>query len=510
MAKVIGIDLGTTMSAMAYVDEIGRPVMIPNAEGQNITPSVVKFGKNDQVVIGQTAKNAAVAQPKNVVQFIKRYMSNPDYLTKPDDNGTEHRPEEISALILKNLKQDAEKALGEVVTKAVITVPAYFGDLERQRTKQAGKIAGFEVLDIINEPTAAAIAYGIKQAQENMTILVYDLGGGTFDVTVLRVVGGGELKVLATEGNKSLGGTDFDEAICKFFAEQFKAAHQIDPLENLRTYQDFRNKAEVAKIGLSKDVEIDIDLTAGGEVLDIKLTREQVENLITPDIDQTQVLTEKVLEAAALKWGNVDKVLLVGGSTRIPLVQKMVKSLTGKEPETGINPDEVVAMGAAIYAAGLGGIAVRGAGGKAIAALKVRNVTAHSLGIIAKNDASEDINSKLIQKNSEIPAEGQGIFTTFEDNQTEARIQIVQGEDENPEYCTKVGDAGVLKGIPPKPKGTAKIQVRLGYDKSGMVRLHAKELESGVELVANIENHALLSEEEMRKVTAKVAGLRVT
>lgn len=465
--------------------------------------------RGEDRVVGRKAKNSAVANPKNVVQFIKRRMSEPDYVFK-DESGKIHRPEEISALILKKLKQDAEEALGEAVTKAVITVPAYFGDLERQRTKQAGEIAGFEVLDIINEPTAAAIAYGSKQAQENITILVYDLGGGTFDVTVMQVVGGGELKVLLTEGNAFLGGKDLDEAICRCFAEKFEETHQINPLNNLKTYQEFLKTAEEVKIDLSADIQTEVNLTAEGKPLDIKLTRDQVEKLIAPYIDKTQDLTEKVLENVAQKRVKIDQVLLVGGSTRIPLVQKVVKSLTGKESKKGINPDEVVAIGAAIYAAGLDGITMRDAGGKALPALKVRNVTAHSLGIVTKNDALEDINSKLIQKNSEIPAEGEGIFTTIKDNQTEVEIQIIQGEDENPEYCTKVGDAGVLQGIPPKPKGIPKIQVRLGYDKSGMVHLYAKELESGAELVATIENHALLSEEEMKKVTAKVEGLRVT
>ncbi len=508
MAKVIGIDLGTTMSAMAYIDEVGRPAIVRNAEGQNLTPSAIEIRGNERVV-GRKAKNAAVARPKNVVQFIKRQMSNPDYVFT-DESGEKHRPEELSALILKKLKQDAYKALGEEVKQAVITVPAYFGDLERQRTKQAGEIAGFEVLDIINEPTAAAIAYGIKQAQDGMTILVYDLGGGTFDVTLMQV-NASELRVLTSDGNKLLGGYDFDEAICKFFAEQFRKKHHLNPLENLQTYQKFLNEAEIAKINLSADVETDVNLTADGKVLDIKLTREEFEHEIVHFIDQTQFLTERVLSDAGLNWGQVDKVLLVGGSTRIPLVQNRVKQLTGKEPELGINPDEVVALGAAVYAASLGGVPVRGAGGKAIATVKVRNVTAHSIGIIAKDvETDEDINSKLILKNKEIPAEGEGFFTTVEDNQTEVKIQIIQGEDDNPQYCTNVGDAGLLKGIPAKPKGVPRIKVWLSYDKSGIVHLRAKELESGSELVADIENHALLSGNEMKKVTKKVEELRVT
>lgn len=507
MAKVIGIDLGTTMSAMAYVNDVGKPEIIPNSEGERLTPSAVRIRGGERIV-GRKAKNSAVADPENVFRFIKRYMSDPKHVFK-DEKGQQHRPEDFSALILKKLKQDAEKALGEEVKQAVITVPAYFQDLARQRTKQAGEIAGFEVLDIINEPTAAAIAYGLKQTQENLTILVYDLGGGTFDVTLMRVEGLGELTVLSSDGDPLLGGKDFDEAICSFFAEQFQAKHQVNPLESRQTYQDFLLKAESAKIDLSGDVEAQVNLTAEGKMLNLDLTLKHLEELISPWILKTQGLTEDVLSDAKLDWGKVDKVLLVGGSTRIPLSQKMLKELTGKEPEIGINPDEVVALGAAVYAAGLREIPVRGAGGKAIATLKIRNVTAHSLGIITTNDQRKEINSKLILKNTQIPAEGDDIFTTVEDNQTEVRIQIIQGEDENPEYCTKVGDAAVLKGIPPQPKGKPEIKVWLSYDQSGIVHLRAEDLGSGSKLSTEIENKALLSGEELKKATAELAALRV-
>jgi molecular chaperone DnaK len=508
MAKAIGIDLGTTMSAMAYVNDVGKPEIIPNSEGERLTPSAIRIRGGERVV-GRKAKNSAVADPENVFRFIKRYMSDPKHIFQ-DESGQQYRPEELSALILKKLKQNAEKALGEEVKQAVITVPAYFGDLERQRTKQAGEIAGFEVLDIINEPTAAAIAYGLKQTQDNLTILVYDLGGGTFDVTIMRVEGEGELTVLSSDGDKYLGGKDFDEAICKFFAEQFQAKHQVDPLaESLQTYQDFMLKAEAAKIDLSGDVETPVNLTAQGKTHNLDFTLEDFEKLISSGIAKTQGLTEDVLSDAKLDWGKVDRVLLVGGSTRIPLAQKMLKELTGKEPEMGINPDEVVAVGAAIYAAGLGGIPVRGAGGKALPSLKIRNVTAHSLGIITENEQGKEINSKLILKNTQIPAEEEGIFTTIKDNQTEVRLQIIQGEDENPEYCTKVGDAAVLKGIPPQPKGKPQIKVWLSYDPSGIIHLRAEDLGSSSQISAEIENKALLSGEELKRATAEVAALRV-
>jgi molecular chaperone DnaK len=507
MLKPIGIDLGTTMSAMAIVNDLGQPQMIRNNKGQTLTPSAILI-RGEERVVGEPARNSAVARPQNVVMFIKREMDNPDYVFTDDDGG-KHTPEELSALILRKLKQDAEVSLGTEVKQAVITVPAYFGDLERKRTRQAGEIAGLKVIDIINEPTAAAIAYGLSSGRKDATILVYDLGGGTFDVTIMAVEGG-DLRVLTSNGHRHLGGTDFDDALAHYFAEKFEAAHGLKPLDDLRFYQDFRDRAEKAKIDLSDAEETFVNLSAGGKFLDLELQRSEFEQLITHYIDQTQFLTEQALNDAGLAWNQVDKVLLVGGSTRMPKVQRMVRELTGKEPETGNNPDEVVAIGAAIYAANERGITVRDATGKVQPPAQFSNVTAHSLGIVVHDMNTGTLrNSKLILKDAAIPAEGRGIYSTYEDNQTSVNIAIVQGEDDDPEACDKVGDAGVLTGIPPQPRGVPQIEVTLAYDKSGIVHLHAQDKGSGKELRARIEYTALMSRAAVQHAMARMEELEV-
>jgi molecular chaperone DnaK len=348
MGKAIGIDLGTTVSAMAIVDaNLGRPVMIPNLEGTPLTPSAVMI-RGEERVVGLRAKRSAVARPDNVFQFIKRRMCDPDFVFTDADEQT-HRPEELSALILKKLKQDAERALGTEVTEAVITVPAYFADLERNRTRQAGVIAGFDVLDIINEPTAAAIAYGVGKGEPNKTILVFDLGGGTFDVTIMKVVGRDELQVLTSGGDRFLGGADFDRELSNYFVQKFEATHGVDLKKsgNSQIDQEFLEKAEQAKIDLSADTEVYVTLSAVGKVLDLTLTRDEFEGIIRHHLDLTRDLTKEALKAAGLDWRDIDKVLLVGGSTRIPMVRAMMQELTKQMPEVGINPDEVVALGAA-------------------------------------------------------------------------------------------------------------------------------------------------------------------
>ena len=509
MSKPIGIDLGTTMSVMAIVDKAGRPQIIPNADGKTLTPSAILI-RGSERIIGDKARRSAVARPNNVAQFVKRRMNEPDY-TFIDSDGHKHRPEELSALILKKLKQDAEQALGEPVTQAVITVPAYFGDLERNRTKQAGEIAGLEVLDIINEPTAAAIAYGINKGSQNKTILVYDLGGGTFDVTILQVIGKNEYKVLASAGNKYLGGVDFDEAICEHIAKQFKQAHNVDPMDNARSYQDLRNLAEEAKHELSTDTEAEIYFSTEGHTIDTDINRAQFQDLIEHLIDQTFYLTKQALQEANVASEDVDEVVLVGGSTRIPLVQQTIKKLTNKEPAIGFNPDEVVAMGAAIYAASLTGDMVTDKDLRPVGQIKVRDVTAYSLGVLAYDHNDQLRNFIIVPKNSEVPVEitNPNPFSTREDNQTRVDLQIVQGESEDPEECTTVGNSASLTGIPPRPKGAPRIQVTLGYDKSGIVRLHAKELDSGQEVEAKIEYGALLSQAQLEQTAQKISGLKV-
>ncbi len=510
MGKIIGIDLGTTMSAMAVVDEMGRPVMVPNHEGKTLTPSAVLI-RGEERVVGDTAKRAAVARPQNVFQFIKRRLCDPGFVFI-DENEQEHRPEELSALILKKLKQDAEQSLGTEVTEAVITVPAYFADLERNRTRQAGEIAGLKVLDIINEPTAAAIAYGLGKAEANKIILVYDLGGGTFDVTIIKVVGPEELQVLTSGGDRFLGGADFDADLSDYYVQQFERKHSVDlkKIGDLKTDQDFRNKAELAKIDLSADTQVDVSLSAAGKVLDLTLKRTEFETLIKHRIENTRGLTEEALQAAKLDWPHIDKVLLVGGSTRIPMVREMIMQLTGQAPETGINPDEVVAMGAAVHAANRSGITVHDAKGQKLKKVRVRNVTAHALGIIVRDDKMRDVNSRIIEKDAEIPVEStKAGYTTVEDNQAAVRLEVIQGENEDPAECIKVGEA-VLEGIPAMPKGKPKIDVTLGYNESGLVQLHAKELTSGREIRAELKCPGLMSEADVQQSAERVGRLKVT
>ena len=501
MAKAVGIDLGTTNSAIAVVDELGRPILIPNKEGNTITPSAVLF-RGNQRVVGAKAKNAAVAQPENVALLIKREMDNPDF-TFTDASGNTFRPEELSAFILKKLKQDAEEALGEEITQAVITVPYYFGDLERQRTKRAGEIAGLEVLDIINEPTAAAIAHGINNKDSGIKTLVYDLGGGTFDITIMHVKGHNNLEVVTSNGDRALGGADFDTALSDYFFEQFEKEHNIDPYgdDPLRVRQDFLNRAELAKIDLSADTETDVYLSAAGKPHNIHLTRDLFENLIRHLVDQTEDLTIQALKDANLTKADIDKVLLVGGSTRIPAVRNRIKKLVGKEPETGFNPDEVVAMGAAIYAAKLTGKTVVSKTGQKVPAISFENVTAHSLGILIQDTETEElINSILIPKDSKIPAEGTKMYSTVSDNQSTVFLQILEGESTNPKHCTAVGDQAILTELPLLPKGLPQIMVTLSYDQSGIVHLKAKEMGSGRSLHTEIfYNSAIMTDREVQE-----------
>jgi molecular chaperone DnaK len=508
---VLGIDLGTTMSCMAVIDRATkRPRVLYNREGRNITPSVVLY-KGDEVIVGERAKRSAKVYEQDVALCVKRHMCEPDWIFI-DSNSKEHRPEEISALILKKLKEDAESALGEPIKKAVITVPAYFQDMERNRTKHAGELAGLQVLTIINEPTAAAIAYGLDTTRtDKIKVLVYDLGGGTFDVTVMEVVDS-TFNVLASGGDRFLGGMDFDETVVKFFQEQFQEKFRVDPLKDLKTYQDFLDRAEQAKVDLSTDTEVTVGLSAAGNALDVTLTREKFNELISPLIDHSIDLTEETLDEVKLAWSDINKILLIGGSTRIPLVQERVKRASGKETEKGVNPDEAVAVGAAIVAAQKVGEKVVTATGEEVRGLRFRNVTAHSLGVIAWDRAKgKEINSIIIKKNTPIPAEEIHMFTTVVDNQTDVQITILQGEVEEPEYCTVVGEKEgyLLAGIPPRPQGEPRIEITARYDEEGIIHLRARELDSGKELKVQVTYPQLLSKDELRDIKARIEQVRV-
>lgn len=484
MGKIIGIDLGTTNSCVAVM-EGGEPVVIPNAEGSRTTPSVVA-SKDGQRMVGAIAKRQAVANPDNTVISIKREMGT-NYKAKME--GKEYTPQEISAMILMKLKQDAESYLGEPVTQAVITVPAYFSDSQRQSTKDAGKIAGLEVLRIINEPTAASLAYGLDK-EGNHKILVYDLGGGTFDVSILEI-GDGVFEVLATNGNTRLGGDDFDNRIMQWMVDEFKKSSGIDLSSDKMAMQRLKEAAEKAKIDLSGVMSTNINLPyisvgAQGPVhLDMTLTRAKFDALTADLVEATIEPMRKALRDSNLTMDKIDRVILVGGSTRIPAVQEAVKKETGKEPYKGINPDECVAVGAAIQAGVLGG---------EVHDVLLLDVTPLSLGI----ETLGGVFTRLIDRNTTIPTKKSQIFSTAADGQTSVNIHVLQGEREMAAHNKTLGNF-MLDGIPAAPRGVPQIEVTFDIDANGIVHVSAKDLGTGKEQKITITASTNLSDEEIDK-----------
>lgn len=486
MAKVIGIDLGTTNSVVAVM-EGGNAVVIPNAEGARTTPSVVSFQPNGDLLVGATAKRQAITNTEHTIASIKRQMGT-DFSV--DINGKKYTAPEISAMVLQKMKRDAEAYLGETVTQAVITVPAYFNDSQRQATKDAGKIAGLEVLRIVNEPTAASLAYGIDKLDDAHKILVYDLGGGTFDVSILDL-GDGVFEVLSTNGNTKLGGDDFDQRIVKWIAEEFKKSNGIDLTNDKMSMQRLKDAAEAAKIELSSATSAQINLpfitsdATGPKHINMSLSRAKFNELTGDLVQATREPMKKAIDDAGLKISDIDKVILVGGSTRIPAVQDIVKDFTGKEPTKGVNPDEVVALGAAIQAGVLTG---------EVKDIVLLDVTPLTLGI----ETMGGIATPIIERNSTIPSKKSQIFTTAADGQTSVDVHVVQGERKMA-LDNKTLGRFTLSGIAPAPRGIPQIEVSFDIDANGIVKVTAVDKATGKEANITITASSNMSSEEIDK-----------
>ncbi|HEY3607232.1 MAG TPA: Hsp70 family protein [Pseudonocardiaceae bacterium] len=506
---MIGIDLGTTFSAVATVNELGKPEILSNREGESITPSVVLF-QEDSPLVGTMAKRSAVVAPLDTVQFVKRQMGDPTWRFETS-NGVRYRPEEISAIILRRLKEDAELALGEPVTEAVITVPAYFDDSARRATMDAGAIAGLTVPRVLNEPTAAALAYGVEHPTHG-TVLVYDLGGGTFDVTVMRI-DGGEFETLATNGDRNLGGFNWDNELMHLLNQRFRDAGGPDLLDDEQTEADLRDKAELVKRSLTTIARTQVVLAAGGRSVQVPVTRAEFEQATAGLLGRTRDLTNIVLEDAGLRWSDIASLLLAGGSTRMPMVRALMEEAAGQKAERAVNPDEVVAYGAAIQAS----LLARGGSGSGgmVRALRVdgapiaiSDVTSQGLGTVVLDPVSErQRNAVIIPANTRIPAHRSDRFSTVVDNQTEILVQVTQGDDEDPEYVRHVGEQRL--SIPPYPAGSP-VEISYAYDFDQLISIEVVDLVAGRSLGSfAVNNVANMDAATKAAATTKIQALEV-
>ena len=505
MGTVVGIDLGTTFSAVAAVNRYGRAEIIPNREGERITPSVVLFA-GDTPLVGSLARRAAITDPENVVQFIKRQMGNPSWKF-PTDSGF-YTPEEVSAIIIKRLIEDAETVLAERVREAVITVPAYFDDAQRKATQDAGRIAGLKVLRIINEPTAAALAYGMEPLGQCQTVLVYDLGGGTFDVTILRI-SNGEISVIATGGDRNLGGFDWDNYVMTFLNEEFMKQGGCDLSERPALEQDLRDKAELAKKILSSRDNTDVFLSGGDKNISIQLTLIQFEAITASLLNRTASIMSFVLEEAGLGWDSIDKVLLVGGSTRMRAVPALIESIAGKWPSMELHPDEAVALGAAVQ----GTLLQIAAGesepvaGESFPLVEIKDVCSHSLGVISHDELGRSKNSIVLPRQTPYGTEVSEIFSTLDDWQIAIEVQVTEGEEELVEQVDIIGKEEVQ--IPPYPKG-APVELFFQWDLDGLVHITVFDLTANAPL-KEIQFYRLsnLGEQEIHDKTNKLDGTAI-